>query len=102
MFALIISSTPNLSVMLQVKHFGQPVKYMIHVPDQIFQPQSMVVKRDLTNRANGIGVLVYTTHGTYSFTSHPKDEAIMVKCLAQGHKCHDRHSNPHSAANTRT
>ena len=28
----------------------------------------------------------YTTHGTYSFTSHPKDEAIMVKCLAQGHK----------------
>ena len=23
----------------------------------------------------------YTTHGTYSFTSHPKDEAIMVKCL---------------------
>ena len=34
----------------------------------------------------------------YSFTSHPKDEAIMVKCLAQGHKCHDRDSNPHSAA----
>ena len=25
-----------------------------------------------------------TTHMTYSFTSHPKDEAIMVKCLAQG------------------
>ena len=24
----------------------------------------------------------------------------MVKCLAQGHKCHDRDSNPHSAANT--
>ena len=24
---------------------------------------------------------VYTTHGTNSFTSHPKDEA-MVKCLA--------------------
>ena len=32
----------------------------------------------------------YTTHETYSFTSHPKDEAIMVKCLAQGHKCRDR------------
>ena len=29
---------------------------------------------------------INTTHGTYSFTSHPKDEAIMVKCLAQGHK----------------
>ena len=29
-------------------------------------------------------------------------EAIMVKCLAQGHKCHGRDSNPHSAANTRT
>ena len=28
----------------------------------------------------------YTTHRTYSFTSHPKDEAIMVKCLAQGDK----------------
>ena len=42
----------------------------------------------------------YTTHGTYSFTSHPKDEAnIMVKCLAQGHKRRDRpcwDSNPHS------
>ena len=25
----------------------------------------------------------------------------MVKCLAQGHKCHGRDSNPHSAANTR-
>ena len=24
-------------------------------------------------------------------------EAIIVKCLAQGHKCHDRDSNPHSA-----
>ena len=24
-------------------------------------------------------------------------EAITVKCLAQGHKCHDRDSNPHSA-----
>ena len=33
----------------------------------------------------------YTTHGTYSFTSHPKDGAIMViKCLAQGHKRRDR------------
>ena len=29
-------------------------------------------------------------------------EAIMIKCLAQGHKCHGRDSNPHSAANTRT
>ena len=41
----------------------------------------------------------YTTHGTYTFTSHPKDEAIMVKCLAQGHKRRDRpgrDSNPHS------
>ena len=34
----------------------------------------------------------YTTHRTYSFTSHPKDEAIIVKCLAQGHKCRDRKS----------
>ena len=42
---------------------------------------------------------ITTTHGTYSFTSHPKDEAIMVKCLAQGHKRRNRtgrYSNPHS------
>ena len=25
-----------------------------------------------------------------------RDEAIMVKCLAQGHKCRCRESNPHS------
>ena len=25
----------------------------------------------------------------------------MIKCLAQGHKCHGRDSNPHSAANSR-
>ena len=25
----------------------------------------------------------------------------MIKCLAQGHKCHGRDSNPHYAANTR-
>ena len=37
----------------------------------------------------------YTTHGTYSFTSHPKDEAIMVKCLAQGHKRRDRPGRQH-------
>ena len=38
-------------------------------------------------------------HGTYGLTSHPKDEAIMVKCPAQGHKRHDRlgrDSNSHS------
>ncbi len=34
----------------------------------------------------------YTTHRTYGFTSHPKDEAIMVN-----NKCQDRDSNPHSA-----
>ena len=48
----------------------------------------------------------YTTHRDlqYSFTSHPKDEAIMVKCLAQEHKRRDRpgrDSKPHSD-NTRT
>ena len=54
------------------------------------------------DKCPGFFYVHYTTHGTHSFTSHPKDEAIMVKCLAQGHKCHDRDSNPHSAANTRT
>ena len=42
------------------------------------------------DKCPGFFYVYYTTHGTYSFTSHPKDEAIMVKCLAQGHKCHDR------------
>ena len=30
-------------------------------------------------------------------THLPQREAIIVKCLAQGHKCHDRDLNPHSA-----
>ena len=38
------------------------------------------------DKCPGFFYVHYTTHGTYSFTSHPKDEAIMVECLAQGHK----------------
>ena len=56
------------------------------------------------DKCPGFFYVHYTTHGTYSFTSHPKDEAIMVKCLAQGHKRRDqpgRDSNPHSG-NART
>ena len=56
------------------------------------------------DKCPGFFYVHYTTHGTYSFTSHPKDEAIMVKCLAQGHKRHDRpgrDSNSHSG-NART
>ena len=57
------------------------------------------------DKCPGFFYVHYTTHGTYSFTSHPKkDEAIMVKCLAQGHKYRDRpgrDSNSHSG-NTRT
>ena len=56
------------------------------------------------DKCPGFFYVPYTTHGTYSFTSHPKDEAIMVKCLAQRHKRRDRpgrDSNPHSG-NTRT
>ena len=35
------------------------------------------------------GFFHYALHNTWAngFTSHPRDEA-MVKCLAQGHKCH--------------
>ena len=40
----------------------------------------------------------YTTHRTNSFMTHPRGAAIMAKCLAQGHKCQDRDSNPHSDA----
>ena len=56
------------------------------------------------DKCPGFFYVHYTTHRTYSFTSHPKDEAIMVKCLAQGHKRCDRpgrDSNSHSG-NTRT
>ena len=56
------------------------------------------------DKCPGFFYVHYTTHGTYSFTSHPKDEAIMVKCHAQGHKRRDwpgRDSYPHSG-NTRT
>ena len=42
------------------------------------------------NKCPGFFYVHYTTHGTYSFTSHLKDKAIMVKCLAQGHKRRDR------------
>ena len=42
------------------------------------------------DKCPGFFYVHYTTHGTYSFTSHPKDEAIMVKCLAQEHKRRDR------------
>ena len=56
------------------------------------------------DKCPGFFYVYYTTHGTYSFTSHPKDEAIMFKCLAQGHKRSDRpgrDSNSHSG-NART
>ena len=54
------------------------------------------------DKCPGFFYVHYITHGTYSFTSHPKDEAIMVKCLAQGHKRRDRpgrNLNPHSDQN---
>ena len=56
------------------------------------------------DKCPGFFYVHYTTHGTHSFTSYPKDEAITVKCLAQGHKRRDRPGldlNPHSD-NTRT
>ncbi len=34
---------------------------------------------------------------TYGLMSNPKDKVIMVKCLAEWHKCQDRDLNPHSA-----
>ena len=47
------------------------------------------------NNCTGLFNVHYTTHGTNGFTSHPKDEAIMVKCLANGHRHHLRNSNSH-------
>ena len=59
------------------------------------KPETPGQTPSLNDRCTGFFYVHYTTHGTYSFTSHPKDEAIMVKCLAQGHKCRYRESNPH-------
>ena len=39
-------------------------------------------------------LLVY---GTYALKCYQKEKVIMVKYLAQRHKCHERDSNPHSA-----
>ena len=60
------------------------------------KPETPGQTPSLNDKCTGFFYVHYTTHGTYSFTSHPKDEAIMVKCLAQGHKCRYRESNPHS------
>ena len=62
-------------------------------------PESLGKPLVFHDKCPGSFYVHYTTHGTYSFTSHLKDEAIMVKCLAQGHKRRDRpgrDSNPHS------
>ncbi len=34
------------------------------------------------DKCNRLVYINYTIHGTYSFTSHSKDAAVMVKCLA--------------------
>ena len=60
------------------------------------KPETPGQTPSLNEECTGFFYVHYTTHGTYSFTSHPKDEAIMVKCLAQGHKCRYLESNPHS------
>ena len=60
------------------------------------KPETLRQIPSLNDKCTGFFYVHYTTHGTYSFTSYPKDEAIMVKCLAQGHKCRFRESNTHS------
>ena len=52
---------------------------------RIQQPQQGTPGRtpSLFDKCTGFFYMRYTTHGTNGFTSHPKDEAIiMVKCLA--------------------
>ena len=60
------------------------------------KPETPGQTPSLNDKCPGFFYVHYTTHGTYIFTSHPKDKAIMVKCLAQGHKCRYWESNPHS------
>ncbi len=40
----------------------------------------------LHDKCTGFLYMQYTTHRTYSFMPHLKDEAFIVKCLAYGHK----------------
>ena len=58
--------------------------------DQGTNPETLGQALLFHDKCPGFFYVHYTTHRTYSFTSHPKDEAIMVKCLAQGHKRRDR------------
>ena len=57
------------------------------------EPETPGQTPSLNDKCTGFFYVHYTTHGTFSFTSHPKDEAITVKCLAQGHKCRNMESN---------
>ena len=45
----------------------------------------------------GSFMCITQTHSTNGFTSHPKEDERMAKCLASGHKCHDQDLNPHPA-----
>ena len=42
--------------------------------------------------------IIIITLSFYKALFHTR-RAIIVKCLAQGHKCHDRDSNPHTLLN---
>ncbi len=44
-----------------------------------------------------VRALAILIHRTYGLMSRLKDKAIMVKSLAQGHKCHDWDLNPYSS-----
>ena len=53
-------------------------------------------------KRTGLFYMHNTTNRPNGFASHPKDKAIMVRCLAWVHKCHERVLNPHSAEQTNT
>ena len=48
-------------------------------------------------KCTGVFEMHYKTHGTNDIMSLLKDEAIAVKCLAEGHKCPTETRDPQSA-----
>ncbi len=49
---------------------------------QPIKPGTLGRSPSLFNKCTGFFYVRYTTHRTNGFAPHPKDEAIMVKCLA--------------------
>ena len=82
-----ITGFPTLSPLV-AKPFNQFFK-----PSQL--PEYTAFATNMRHYAKSITRTILCCH-RYPITPRWR-EAIIVKCLAQAHKCQDRDSNPHSA-----